>query len=94
MLKLEELNKEFLKEVHSKLVSGNIELYKIEPIKEELEIPKTRRQFKAYFEDNLERVEGLISFIFSKRKAVLRSRRVPPGVVHQLNMLNMNTPFT
>jgi len=78
VLKVDELNEEFLKEVHSKLVSGAIELYEIKPIKEELEIPKTRRQFKAYFDDELERVEGLISFIFSKRKAVLKSRTAPP----------------
>jgi len=78
VIKVDELNEEFLKEVYSKLVSGEVELYKIKPIKEELEIPKTRRQFKAYFDDDLERVESLISFIFSKRKAVLKSRTAPP----------------
>jgi hypothetical protein len=78
VLKVSELNEEFLKEIHSKLVSGTVELYRIKPIKEELEIPKTSRRFRAYFDDDLERVEGLISFIFSKRKAVLKSRTAPP----------------
>jgi len=79
VLKVDELNEEFLKEIHSKLVSGTIELYEIRPIKGELDIPKTKRQFRAYFDDDLERVEGLISFIFSKRKAVLKGRTAPPG---------------
>jgi len=78
VFKASELDEEFLREIHSKLVDGSVELYKIKPIKEELEIPKTRRQFKAYFDDDLERVEGLISFIFSKRRAVLKSRTESP----------------
>ena len=78
VLKVDELSEEFLKEIHSKLVSGEIELYEIKPIKEVLSIPKIEKQLKATFDDDLERVEGLISFIFSKRKAVLKSRTAPP----------------
>ncbi len=70
VLKLDELNEDFITEVYSKLVKGNVEIYKLKPVKEEPTISKTRRQFKAYFNKDLGTVDQLIVFMFNKINAV------------------------
>ena len=70
VLKLKELNEDFIMELYSKLIKGNIEIYKLQPIREEPIISKTRRQLRAYFNNDINSVDKFIIFIFSKINAV------------------------
>ena len=76
VLKLEDLNEEFIMELYSKLVKGSVELYELKPAKEEPIISKTRRQLRAYFNKDLGTVDQLIVFMFSKINAVPGDREV------------------
>ncbi len=73
VIKVEEINRDFIKEISSKLSLGNIEVYKLLP--EEVEIERRKSSLKAVFKDSLLNVERLVSFIMAKRGAVLKERR-------------------
>jgi regulator of sigma D len=64
---------DFLEELHSKISAGGLETYKAEL--EELEPEKKIEHLKAVFKEDLKSVERLISFIFSKKNAVLQGQR-------------------
>ncbi len=63
----------FLDELYSKISAGRVEIYKAEI--EEIEPEKKIESLNVSFKDDIKSVEKLISFIFSKRNAILREHR-------------------
>jgi hypothetical protein len=64
---------DFLDELYSKISAGRVETYKAEV--EKIEPEKSVKSLKVTFKDDIKSVERLISFIFSKKNAVLREHR-------------------
>ena len=64
---------DFLDELYSKISAGRVETYKAEV--EKIEPEKSVESLKVTFKDDIKSVERLISFIFSKKNAVLREHR-------------------
>jgi len=64
---------DFLDELYSKISAGRVETYKAEV--EKIEPEKRVESLKVTFKDDIKSVERLISFIFSKKNAVLREHR-------------------
>ena len=64
---------DFLDELYSKMSAGRVETYKAEV--EKIEPEKSVESLKVTFKDDIKSVERLISFIFSKKNAVLREHR-------------------
>jgi regulator of sigma D len=71
---LDEANiSDFLDELYSKISAGRVETYKAEV--EKIEPEKSVKSLKVTFKGDIKSVERLISFIFSKKNAVLREHR-------------------
>jgi len=71
---LDEANiSDFLDELYSKMSAGRVETYKAEV--EKIEPEKSVESLKITFKGDIKSVERLISFIFSKKNAVLRGHR-------------------
>jgi len=64
---------DFLDELYSKISAGRVETYKAE--EEKIEPEKSVETLKVTFKDDIKSVERLISFIFSKKNAILREHR-------------------
>jgi hypothetical protein len=64
---------DFLEVLYSKISAGRVETYKAEV--EKIAPEKRVESLKVTFNDDIKSVERLISFIFSKKNAVLREHR-------------------
>lgn len=64
---------DFLVELYSKISAGQVEIYKAEV--EKMEPEKKIETLNVTFTDDIKSVEKLISFIFSKKNAILQEHR-------------------